>query len=183
MAKRTGRQLFVGALLLLLGLDAVIYFGVVRPLDFADFDEKAQAALAFEVERARAEVERLEQIEGNLPATIAQLDRFVAQHFLGEEAGYSGMVGELERAAADVGVRRGRVDFHPYSVRERPELVRIEITTTVEGSYLNLLRFLEALEQPANFYLLERLELASATRGPSLKLDLKLETYVRRRRA
>ncbi|MFQ5817368.1 MAG: type 4a pilus biogenesis protein PilO [Terriglobia bacterium] len=181
MAKRRGQQWFLGALVLLLVLDAGVYFGLVQPLASMSFDEKTQAALAVQVERAQAEVARLGQIERDLPATTTHLDQFVTQHFLAEQAGYSAIVEELERAAAAVGVRPGRVDFHPYAVRERPELVRIEIETTVEGRYQSLLGFLGVLERSANFYLLQRLDLASATRGGSLKLNLKLDTYLRKR--
>ena len=182
MAKRRRPLLVLGAALLLLLLDAVVYLVFVQPLRSGQADEKA-TALQSQMDRATAEVARLERIERELPGATRRLDEFVNQQFLAEEVGYSGLVGELERAATDMGVRPGRIDFLRYPVRERPELVRVETTTTLEGSYANLLRFLEALERSGNFYLLKRLGLASTTPGGKLKLDLTLETYLRRGRA
>lgn len=182
MRNRRTRQWFLGTMVALVALDAAVYFAWVRPLQSAALDEKEMAVLEREMERSAAEVARLERIEHDLPGATVQLDRFVTQHFLAEQAGYSALVGELARTVADAGVRSGRVDFRSFGARDRPELLRIEMTTTVEGSYPNLLRFLEALERSENFYLLKRLELASTTSGGSLRLDFTLETYLRRLR-
>lgn len=177
-----GQRWFLGAMVLLLALDGAVYFGVVAPRRSRRLDEQVAAMLEPQVEQAAQEVARLERIERDLPATMQQLDRFLNQHFLAEEAGFSAIVDELEGAGDHSGVEPGRVDFRPYGVRDRPELVRIEITTTVEGGYRNLLRFLEALERSGNVYLLERLGLASTIGQGKLKLDLTLETYLRRGR-
>lgn len=172
---------FVRALLVLLVLNAGVYFLLLRPLTAEPIDERAVAALEAEGERAGQEVARLAGMERNLPVTAQQLNQFAREHFLDENAGFSAIVAELEQAAAQVGVRPGRVDFRSDAIKDRPELVRLEITTTLEGGYENLLRFLEALEQAQHFYLLKRLGLGSTTTGSSLQLDLTLETYLRRR--
>lgn len=180
MAQRNRQRMYWGVLLALLVLDAAVYFFWVRPARHARLDPGEVAALEREVERLETEVARLERIERALPRATRELDGFVQQHFVPAGAGSSALVSELERAAAEAGVRAGRVDFHPRPVRDRPELTRLEITTTVEGSYANLLRFLDALERSGNFCLLDRLSLVAGTRGGSLKLDLGLTTYLRR---
>jgi len=168
---------------LLLIADVVIYLVIVRPQrPRARSEVAAVAALEAQVARTREEVQRLRRIVRELPATRKQLDDFLVQRFPSEEAGYSVVVAELESAATDSGVRPGRANFRSYVVREHPELVRKEITTTVEGGYVNLLRFLEHLERSVNFYLLDRLGLVSTATSGTLKLDLTIQTYFRQAR-
>jgi len=167
----------------LLAADLVVYLVLLRPPGVAARPEtEALASLEQQVAQIAQEVQRLRRIEQELPATRKQLDDFLARRFLSQDAGYSRVVDELERAATDSGVRPGRADFRTHSVREQPELVREEITTTVEGGYVNLLRFLEHLERSPNFYLLERLGLVSSAASGSLKLDLTIHTYFRQAR-
>lgn len=183
MLKQRAQQFFIGALALLLALAAGVYLWVVRPQQTTALDEQRLAHLEQQVEVVAAEVARLERIEREVPTAGQQLNQFVEQHFLPEEKGFSVIVGEFERAAANVGVKPGRVDFRSYDVKERPELVRVEITTAVEGGYAGILRFLETLERSGNFYLLARLGLSETPARSGLRLDLTVETYLRRQQA
>lgn len=168
---------------LLLAADGVIYLVLLRPQRSpARTEIDAVADLEHRVAQAVQEVQRLRRITQELPATRKQLDDFLAQRFLSQDTGFSVVVDELESAAADSGVRPGRASFRSYPIREYPEVVRMEITTTVEGGYVSLLRFLEHLERSANFYLLDRLGLVSTATSGTLKLDLTIQTYFRQAR-
>jgi len=183
MRRRRGWWVYFSLLAALVVADTGVYWFVVRPQEVTPLDAEALAELGRQVAQAEAEVTRLKRIEQALPTAGKDLSQFGARHFHAERTGSSALLAAFERAADDVGVRPGRVEFRSYELKDRSELVRMEIRTTVEGGYRNIVQFLETLERSANFYLVERLGLvASQARGSGgdLQLSLKLSTYLRR---
>jgi Tfp pilus assembly protein PilO len=58
-------------------------------------------------------------------------------------------------------------------------MIQLEVTTRVEGSYANLLAFMQELERSPRFFLVQDLNVGSA-RGGTVQLDMTLVTYFRR---
>lgn len=168
------------SLVCLLLLDGVVYFGWVRRLAGLPATEPAQlAALEREVGGRVAEVARLRRVRDQLPQLRPQLDKFTAERFPSERAGFSRVAEELDATASETGVQLGRVAYQSQEEKDRPELLRIEITTNVEGGYPNLLHYLEALERSPRFYLINELNVVG-TEGGSVRVEMKLATYFRR---
>ncbi|MGH9812869.1 MAG: hypothetical protein ACRD4T_07005, partial [Candidatus Acidiferrales bacterium] len=69
--------------------------------------------------------------------------------------------------------------YRESQFKERPEMLQLQINTSVEGSYANLLRFMEELERSPHFFLVQDLNVASQ-RGGEVKLEMTLLTYFRR---
>jgi type IV pilus assembly protein PilO len=57
-------------------------------------------------------------------------------------------------------------------------LQRVEIAAEVSGDYLQLVRFVNALERNKLFFIVDNLELENEQSG-NVKLQIKLETYLR----
>ncbi len=183
MRRRRGWWVYFALLAALVVADTGFYWLVLRPQEATPLDEAALAELGRQVAQAEAEVTRLERIAQALPTAGRDLSQFVAEHFHAEQTGSSALLAGFERVAGDVGVRPGRIEFRSFELKDRPELVRMEIRTTVEGGYRNIVQFLETLERSAHFYLVERLGLAASQErgaGGDLQLDLQLSTYLRR---
>lgn len=175
------RPWIYGGLVLLLALDAGVYFGWVRRPALPPEAAKLQAAeLRHEVARHQAEVQRLERIRAAVPDLQPKLARFSTDHFLSEATGYSSVAADLGDAASKTGVQLQKVSYKPATAQEQESkqfhLVRIEISTQVQGDYVHLLRYLEALEQSPRFYLISRLGLVEVRRG-QLSLEMSLATY------
>lgn len=176
-ARRWGIYL---AFLALLGVDAGVYWGWVRrPGAQAGADPAQVARLNQEVAERAAEVARLGRLREQAPRLRPQLDQFVAARFLPERTGFSRVAAELDDAAAQADAALGRVAYDTTPEKAQPDLVRVEMATSVEGDYPALLDFLGALERSPQLYLLNDLSLVG-TQGGQVRLEMRLATYFRR---
>ncbi|MFQ5662560.1 MAG: type 4a pilus biogenesis protein PilO [Terriglobia bacterium] len=171
------------SLVILLALDAMVYFGWLRrPLALPGSNPAAVARLEREVTEQAREVARLRRVRNRAPQLRPQLERFTRERFLAAQRGFSRVAAELEEAANEAGVNLDRVSYKIAVARDESELVRIEIGTSVKGGYRNLLRYLEELERSPHFYLINELKVEGAERG-QVQLEMRLATYFRRSRA
>jgi type IV pilus assembly protein PilO len=84
---------------------------------------------------------------------------------------------DLGRLAAQSGVQIGQIKYKakdPESVGLRP----VQIEADFSGDYLQLVRFINALERDQLFFLIDSVQLVGEQQG-SVKLQLKLETYLK----
>lgn len=175
------RRWILLALVALLVADAGAYFGWVRRSAAQPESDPAQVArLSREVSERAATVAHLERVREQAPRLQPQLDKFAMERFLSERRGFSRVAGDLEEAASQARVRLGRVSYQTAEEKVQPNLLRVEITTSVEGEYANLLRYLEGLERSPRLYLINQLNLDRAQRG-RVRLEMQLATYFRRR--
>lgn len=174
------RHWIYGLLATLLVLDAGVYFGWIRSSAMLGGIEPGQVAQLEElVAKQAAEVARLRRVRSQAPQLAPQLERFVTERFLPVRTGFSQVAEELEEAASPAGVRLGRVSYETEREREDPALERIAITSSVEGRYANLLRYLEELERSPHFYLIDELSVVGTQSG-EVRLEMRLATYFRR---
>ena len=171
--------IYLGLVGLLL-LDGLVYWGGVRrPTGLPETDPAQLANLEREVAGRVAEAARLRRVRDQLPQLRPQLEKFTAERFLAERTGFSRLAAELEETANRVGVHVGRVAYQSQGEKARPELLRVEINTSVEGGYPSLLRYLEELERSPQLYLINELNVVGAE-GGTVRVEMRLATYFRR---
>jgi Tfp pilus assembly protein PilO len=174
------RRWIYWALALLIAADIAVYVGWVRGLaGRIQVDPATLASLESEVNERAAEVERLRRVQAQAPTAAPRLDAFARERFWSESVGHSRTLAELTETARDSGVRIGSLQYNQSSLKERPEMIQVQVNTQVEGSYSNLLAFMQALERSPRFYLVQDLNVGS-TRGGAVQLDMTLVTYFRR---
>ncbi|HKZ53681.1 MAG TPA: type 4a pilus biogenesis protein PilO [Candidatus Acidoferrales bacterium] len=168
------------ALVVLLVLDAGVYFGWVQRPPMAPELARAQlAALEREVAERGAEVSRLQRVREQVPHLRPKLDAFTTECLPGEQAGFSQVAADLQEAANQAGISLEAVSYQTRVDEQQADLLRVEVSATLEGLYPSLLRYLEELEKSPHFYLISELAVVGA-RGSELRLELKLATYFRR---
>lgn len=174
------RRWIYWGLALLIVADVFVYFGWVRDLaQRIQVDAAALASVETEVEQRGAEVARLRRVREQAPAAAPKLDAFARERFWDTSAGYSRTLAELTEAAKGSGARVSATQYRESKLKERPEMLQVQLSASVEGSYVNLLRFMEELERSPRFYLVRDLNVASE-RGGEVKLEMTLVTYFRR---
>lgn len=174
------RWRIAAGLFLLLVVDAGVYFGwVCRPASEPEMNPAELARLTREVEARADEVARLRRVREQAPRLRPQLQAFVAERLLAEQTGYSRLAADLEQAARQAGVRLGEVSYATAREGSQPDLLRVAITTGVEGSYADLLDYLGALERSRLLYLIDELSVAGGRSG-RVRLELRLAAYLRR---
>ena len=113
-------------------------------------------------------------LDKKLPRAKEQIDEFYQERFPAQESEISANLGAV---ASQSGVRLSGVR---YSVKDAPieGLERVEISATLSGDYLQLVRFVNALERNKLFFLVNGVELGSAQNG-IVGLQIRIETYLR----
>jgi type IV pilus assembly protein PilO len=96
-------------------------------------------------------------------------DRFPAQ--------YSAVSGELGKVASENGVRVSQIAYEPKAA-EIPNLQRVVINANLDGDYLHVVKFINALERDRMFFIVDSLTLAQE-QGGTVRLQVRLETYLR----
>ena len=91
---------------------------------------------------------------------------------------YSTISTQLDKVGAESGVK---VTGERYKEKDAgiEGLQRVEISADVSGDYLQLAKFVNALERSKLFFMVDNLELASEQGGGVIKLQITLETYLR----
>jgi type IV pilus assembly protein PilO len=127
-----------------------------------------------ELQQKTREVEPLRGLDKKIPVARKQIDQFYAQRLPAQDSAISA---DLGKVAAQSGVRIGSIKYNmkdPESVGVR----RVEIEAEFAGDYLQLVRFINALERDQMFFLVDSVGLGGEQSGV-VRLQLKLETYLK----
>ncbi|HZQ92659.1 MAG TPA: hypothetical protein VFA60_12755 [Terriglobales bacterium] len=116
----------------------------------------------------------LRDIDKKLVEAGDQVDSFLRARVPARD---SAVVAELGQLAKENGVRFSAVR---YNSGDAPidGLRRLEIDAAVAGDYLKVVKFINALERDRMFFIVDSVALAEQ-QGGAVRLELKLESYVR----
>jgi microsomal dipeptidase-like Zn-dependent dipeptidase len=125
----------------------------------------------------RADVERARKIRASLPQVGKDCEAFYRESFLSAASGYSSVQADVNALAAKAGVRTSGLTFKQKDIAGRG-VTEISMQTGVSADYPALIRFINNLERSKYFYMLDDLQLGSASPG-EIRLELTLHTYFR----
>jgi type IV pilus assembly protein PilO len=113
-------------------------------------------------------------LDKKIPLAQRQIDDFYRDRFPAEDSAIST---DLGKVASATGVR---MSGGKYSHKEAAidGLQRVEVQAELSGDYLQLARFINALERNRLFFIVDDLQLGSEQNG-IVRLQIKLETYLR----
>ena len=139
------------------------------------------SAEARQAEMSRLNFERKQRatapwrgLDKKIPLAQKEIDDFYRDRLPGEDSAISADLGKL---ASETGVKVSSVK---YTTKDAgiDGLQKIEIAADLSGDYLQLMRFVNALERNKLFFLVDDVELGSEQNG-IVKLQIELETYLR----
>ena len=128
------------------------------------------------LERQRKDVENgpLENIDQKLVLARKQIDDFYRDRLPSQ---YSEVSAELSKQASAGGVKLGGVKYELDKDVPAPGVRAIHISVAVVGNYVNVMKFINALERDKMLFVPASVDLTEGQGGVSL--DLKLDTYLR----
>lgn len=138
--------------------------------------------LGTEIQLKTRQVEPLRGLDKKIPTARQQIDEFYKDRLTSEGSEISG---ELAKLASESGVRINGVKYaqdqgeRSNDLEQRAEAVelqRIVVDADLSGDYLQLMRFINALERNKLFFIVDSVELGGE-QGGMVKLGMKLETY------
>jgi type IV pilus assembly protein PilO len=163
------------ALAALAAADVIMVAVFFSPLIGSQASRRQQLDQAWkELQQKTRDVEPLRGLDKKIPIARKQIDEFYAQRLPAQNSAISA---DLGKVAAQSGVKIGSIK---YSMKDA-EVVgvrRMEIDADLAGGYLQLVRFINALERDQMFFLVDSVGLGGEQSGV-VKLQLKLETYLK----
>ncbi|HEY2821609.1 MAG TPA: GspMb/PilO family protein [Candidatus Acidoferrum sp.] len=128
----------------------------------------------------RADITRAQEIRKKIPAIQEDCDAFEESLYLASK-GYSSVSAELDSIANKSGLSIESSGFHQSDVKGR-DLQEVEIEAVVDGSYSQVVHFLNGLQRSQNVYAVEALDAkADSTQGANgkVRVQLHIKTYFR----
>ncbi len=166
-------------LLLLLNLAAAA--AVFKP--WAGSEEQVQRErrqLRLDVQERRATVERLRAVVQMVEKTRAQADQFFEQYFLDRQSAFSTVLAELNAMAEKAGVRATGDNSNNFEPIEGSDsLAMMTINGSYQGTYADLIEFVNAIDRSSRFLTIDRLQASPAQAPGTLSISLRLNVFVR----
>jgi Tfp pilus assembly protein PilO len=134
---------------------------------------------AHKLQLLSADIENAEKIRHDLPATVADCDRFDST-LLAASTGNSAVAAELDELAKRSGLQIESVGFSQKDLGGR-NLTQIDLDASVSGDYANIVKFMNSLQRSPNSYIVESLSLQQQSQNNSnlLRIGLHMKTYFR----
>jgi Tfp pilus assembly protein PilO len=173
------RRLIIFGLVLLVAADiALAVYGWNLSAGRQPQDELA--VLTRNRDLLRADIARAQDIRKNVPAIQEDCDKF-EESLYPASRGYSSVSAELDSIAGKSGLVIDNSGFHEAEVKGR-ELQEVQIEAVVEGSYSQVVHFLNGLQRSPNVYAVEALEArADSGQGANgrVRVSMHIKTYFR----
>jgi Tfp pilus assembly protein PilO len=128
----------------------------------------------------RADITRAQEIRKKIPAIQVDCDAFEESLYPASK-GYSSVSAELDSIANKAGLSIESSGFRQSDIKGR-DLQEVEIETVVDGSYSQVVHFLNGLQRSQNVYAVEALDAkADSTQGANgkVRVQLHIKTYFR----
>jgi Tfp pilus assembly protein PilO len=178
MTRPLWRRLVPPALVLLV-LNGLVFAAYTLPRALQVRNAKARAVdVRSELDRERAATAALRRQAETIRANAADTERFYREVAVGGRDELIPLLEEVDKMATAPGFKASTRAYQYKEVRGA-DLTRVGIGVAVEGSYAQLVGFLDRVERSPRFLTIDRIGLTggSATGSPSLRVEL--STYFR----
>jgi Tfp pilus assembly protein PilO len=130
--------------------------------------------LSAELQKKTRDVEPLKGIDKKIVVAKGQISQFYQDRFASRDSDLATALGKL---ASENGVRIMQAKYKQEE-STGAGIVPTEIEGNFSGDYLQLVRFINALERSKQFFTVDSINLAGESNGP-VKLDVKMHSFLR----
>jgi len=141
-------------------------------------------SLQMEILKGKSQLQRTRTIAGKVDRGRNEGDQFMDQYFLNSASTYSTIVSELVNAA-----KRANIKFKEHSYITEPiegseDLTMMSITGAYEGSYADLLHYINEIDRTKRLLIIENLT-AQPQQGTGgvLGVSIRFDTFVKEKQA
>ncbi len=160
-------------ILAVLDLAAILY--LLSPLSQSRAKRQAERdQVQQQLQMRQREVAPLKNLDQKLNVARREIADFYEHRIAGE---YSSIAEEMGKVAKENNVH---ISMAKYGVEdaEIPGLQRVKIEAGIDGDYVNIVKFINALERDRLFFIIDSVALTEQ-QGGTVKLVVKLETYLK----
>lgn len=127
----------------------------------------------------RSLVTRSKSMASKVDTARSQAGSFIDRYMTPRRNTYSTILGDLDQMASVAGIKTRERAIARDPVEGSASLSMLTLTASFEGTYPNLLKFMNALDKSPRFLIVERLQAAPLANSQSLQVTVKLNAFVR----
>lgn len=175
------RMLMRLALGVLLLCNLLAAFFAFRPLGGTPEELEAQAvSLRTQIASKLAAMNRQKALVDKMDKAKNSGDTFLSEYFMTRRNASSSIVSELQQSAKAAGIKPKEHAFAFEPVEGSETLSMMTINGSYEGSYADLMQYLNKLDRSKRFVIVESLAAAPQQQGQGLlNVNMKMNTFVR----
>lgn len=164
----------------LLAANLLAAYAVFRPLG-GSAEELDQELIGLEqqLKQRQAGLQRLRALVAKIEQGRSSGDEFLNTYFTDRRTASSTIVAELTTAAKESGIRPKEHSFAFDPIEGSDTLTMMTINANYEGTYGDLLQFVNRLDKSGRFLILDTLTAAPQQAGGNLNVNIRLNTFVR----
>ena len=163
----------------LVALNLVAAYFVLRPPGGSPDELRGEVRdLTSQLRQKRAVLERTRVFVSKIQSGRQEGDEFLSQYFLPSGKAYSIVLSELIDLAKDAQMKPKESTYSMEPIEGSDTLSTMTISQNLEGTYPQLIHFINALDKSSRMLIVESLQATPQSSGP-LNVVLKLQTYVR----
>lgn len=164
----------------LLALNLIAALAVFRPLGGSAEELDSQLiAMRSQVRTKQASLEKLRALVKKIEQARTAGDKFLTNYFMDRRTASSSILTELNKNAKESGIRPKGDSFVFEPVEGSDNLSMMTIAANYEGSYGDLLQFVNRLDRSPRFLILEGLTATPQQTPGLLSVAIKFNTFVR----
>src|SRR5262245_52580692 len=160
--------------------DVVFYLFAIGPLSESDREKRQNVEnLQRQVREQSGRVEKLAAIVDKVETARTGGDKLLIDITLPRRSAFSEIVSEMDQASRDSKVELRERGLNVEPIEGSNTLSMMTVTAGLEGTYDNLVRFVNLLDKSGKFLIIENLAAAPQQNGNNLSITLKLDAFVR----
>ena len=140
--------------------------------------EEKRQALVTQLRSKRAAFDRSKMISTKVEKGQTDGDQFLGNYFLDRRTTYSTVVSELALMAKNSGIRAKEQAMNEEAIEGSDSLSMLTITGNYEGTYPDLLKFVNQIDRYPRLLIIEQLTASPQAQTGLLSVSIKLNTII-----
>lgn len=156
------------------------FFLLVKPVGGSASDLEAQLAnLQSQIKRQQLSLRGSRDLVGKMEGARGEHDMFMQNYFMDRRTMSSTILTEIKDSAAASGLLAKEHSFAFEPVEGTENLGMMTITANYEGTYANLMKFVNLIDRSKRFLIIDNIQAAPQQQGGKLVSRFKINAFVR----
>lgn len=164
----------------LVAANIAAYFLMFKPVGGSVSDLEAQLAnLQMQIKREQLSLRVSRELAGKLEKARGEHTRFMDNYFMDRRTMSSTILSEIKDSAAAAGLTAKEHSFGFEPVEGTENLDMMTITANYEGTYADLVKFVNLIDRSKRFLIIDNIQAAPQQQGAKLVSRFKINAFVR----
>jgi Tfp pilus assembly protein PilO len=165
---------------MLIAANLVAGYFVIRPIGGSPADLRQQEQeMRTQIHQQQGILDRTKTLAGKIEIGRGEGDKFMSKYFLPRRTAYSTIMSDVNDLASQSKVTAKESSNSIDEVEGSDTLQRMQVTANFEGTFENLIHFVNLLDKSNRLMIIESLNATPQQDGKRLNVMLKLDTFIR----